>query len=103
MTDRDSGELMGIAQFEIEGKAGHIFDLRPRIGIEDYEAMVILGRQTMNFIDLCGAHQCTIDACAGEARLIHAIGFRPNSEGVLFCDMTGMFDGNCDGHTVKLD
>ena len=103
MTDEETGELMAMAQFEIEGSRGHIFDLRERVGTEDYEAMFILGRSTMNFIDLCGSHKCIIDKDAADARLIHAIGFRENEDGVLFCDMTGMFDGKCDGHTVKLD
>jgi hypothetical protein len=56
----------------------------------------------MNFIDLCGAHICEAAREAGDARLLHAIGFREAS-GKLSVDMTGMFDGHCDGHAVKLD
>ena len=102
MTDVESGELMGFSQFEIEGECGHITDLLPRLNTFDYEAMFILGRATMNFIDLCGAHKCTADKRAGEGRLLHAIGFREEKDGKLFCDMAGMFDGHCDGHAVKL-
>ena len=102
MTDAESGDLMGFAQFEIEGDTGYISDLRPKTGLTDFEAMFILGRSTMNFIDLCGAHRCFSDKDAADERLIRAIGFREDESGKLFCDMTGMFDGHCDGHPVKL-
>ena len=102
MYNMENGEPMGISQFDITGESGYISDLRSVGENEDFEAMFILGRQTMNFIDLCGSHSCTSDANAGDPRLLHAIGFR-ECDGRLFVDMTGMFDGHCDGHAVKLD
>ena len=102
MRDVESGDLMAVAQFEIDGEYGYIADIRPRIGYSDFEAMFILGRATMNFIDLCGAHRCRAATDAGDERLIKSIGFRLNGD-VYECDMTGMFDGNCGGHTVKAD
>ena len=101
MVDQDTNELMGMSQFEIEGEIGYISDLRSATGYEDYEAMFILGRATMNFIDMCGSHKCRADKAAAEERLLHAIGFR-ETDGELFCDMTGMFDGHCSGEAVKL-
>lgn len=101
MFDIDSGNIMGISQFEIS-EHGYIFDLREPEGHDDFEAMFILGRQTMNFIDTCGAHSCYADNTAGNERLLKAIGFKENGD-KLFCDMTGMFDGHCSGHAVKLD
>ncbi len=101
MFDIDTGDIMGMSQFEIGG-CGYIFDLREAPNHDDFEAMFILGRQTMNFIDTCGAHSCYADKTAGVERLLKAIGFKEN-EDKLFCDMTGMFDGHCSGHTVKLD
>lgn len=101
MFDIDSGDIMGMSQFEIS-EYGYIFDLREPDGHDDFEAMFILGRQTMNFIDTCGAHSCYADKTAGVERLLKAIGFKEN-EGKLFCDMTGMFDGHCSGHKVELD
>ena len=87
MTDVESGELMAVAQFEIDGEYGYIADIRPKIGYSDFEAMFILGRATMNFIDLCGAHRCKAAADAGEERLIKSIGFKKNGD-VYECDMT---------------
>lgn len=98
MIDNESGELMGFSQFEIDKDGGYIYDLVPRIGYVDFEAMFILGRATMNFIDLCGVHICRADETGSDPKLLHAIGFRRNDQGILFCDMTGMFDGNCSGH-----
>lgn len=97
MTDVESGDLMGFSQFEIDENGGYISDIRPIIGLEDFEAMFILGRATMNFIDLCGTHVCRTSIEAGDERLLRAIGFKENSDGILFVDMTGMFDGKCSG------
>ena len=96
MTDNESGALMGASQFEI-AKDGYISDLREASGLSDFEAMFILGRATMNFIDMCGAHTCRAALDAGEERLLKSIGFKEVG-GEYFSDMTGMFDGNCKGH-----
>lgn len=97
MTDVDSGEIMGISQFEIANGFGMIIDLRPAKGTDDFEAMFILGRQTMNFIDICGMHICKADSNCGEESLIKAIGFKMIN-GEYICNTTGMFDGNCGCH-----
>ncbi len=101
MIDTGDGHLMGMAQFDL-GKEGYIYDLKEAKGLSDFEAMFILGRQTMNFIDICGAHTCHAANDAGNEKLLHAIGFKKNENGEFFRDMTGMFDGHCDGHEVKL-
>ena len=103
MNDAKSGMLMAFSQFEIDGGKGYISDISPRIGYDDFEAMFILGRATMNFIDLCGAHYCYAKRDAGNERLLRAIGFKDCGGEYLECDMTGMFDGHCDGHAVKLN
>ena len=101
MFDIDTEELMGFSQFEV-GDVGYIYDLIPAQGTTDFEAMFILGRQTMNFIDICGNHICKASRSAGDARLLRAIGFKEQGD-ELFCDMTGMFDGHCSGHAVDLN
>lgn len=101
MFDIDTGDIMGMSQFEI-GESGYIFDLCEPEGHDDFEAMFILGRQTMNFIDTCGAHTCCAAKDAGNERLLRAIGFKEQDD-KLYCDMTGMFDGHCSGHKVELD
>ena len=98
MYDLESGEPMGFSQFEISQGEGYIKDLCEAPGRRDGEAMFILGRQTMNFIDICGAHICYARKDAGDARLLSSIGFHEGAEGRLYVDMTGMFDGHCEGH-----
>ena len=98
MTDSESGVLMGFSQFEIKDGVGYIADLLPTPDFaDDFEAMFILGRQTMNFIDMCGIHTARAAESAADSRLIRAIGFKPTEDGHFFCDMTGFFDGHCDG------
>ena len=96
----DSGEIMGMSQFEI-GEHGYIYDIKEAQGLDDFEAMFILARQTMNFIDLCGAHTCYASKDSADERLLRAAGFKL-SDDEYFCNMTGMFDGHCDGHKKEL-
>lgn len=97
MKDIESGALMGACQFEIYVGYGEIIDIKAPLGYDDFEAMFILGRQTMNFIDLCGAHIARAKS-SNDHTLIKALGFKEN-DGVFECDMTGMFDGShCSGH-----
>ena len=99
MRDATSNDLMGFSQFEISSTGGILLDIRPANGLDDYEAMFILGRATMNFIDLCGAHTLIASADAGDNTLLRAIGLKLTDNGTYFCDMTGFFDGShCSGH-----
>lgn len=97
----DTGKLLGASQFELTKDAGYITDLRCADGVDDFEAMFILGRATMNFIDMCGLHKCRAAKDSGDINLLRAIGFRETEDGDLFVDMTGFFDGNCSGHSHK--
>ena len=96
MFDIDTEALMGISQFEI-GYVGYIYNIKEARDRDDFEAMFILTRQTMNFIDLCGAHICKASECSAPERLLVAAGFK-KIDGEYVCNMTGMFDGNCGGH-----
>ena len=99
MYDCENGEPMGMSQFEINGEFGYIKDIAEYNGRDDTEAMFILGRQTMNFIDSCGSHICYANESGSDKRLLSSIGFKNKDEsGLLYCDMTGMFDGNCGNH-----
>ena len=98
MTDIDTADIMGICQFEILDDCGYIYDLKPKSGTDDFEAMFILGRQSMNFINLCGHDTCRAALEAADNALITAIGFKRENE-CFICDMKGMFDGShCSGH-----
>ena len=98
MKDVDTDELMGFAQFDLRSDCGYITDLVPSPAfINDFEAMFILGRQTMNFINLCGVEEAYATADAADEKLLRAIGFKPEGDEYR-CTLTGMFDSNCGNH-----
>ena len=102
MIDIDSEELLGFSQFELCKGYGVLHTLTEAPGKSDFEAMFILGRQTMNFMDLCGVHQTEAPSDAASEMLLTAIGYKKSDDGSYHCDMMGMFDGHCGGHAVKL-
>ena len=56
----DGGAPVGICQFRIIEDAGHLYDLCNTVGTDDMEALIIMGRATLNFIDLCGVHKAIL-------------------------------------------
>ena len=89
---------MGISQFEILDGYGYIYDVKEASGRNDFEAMFILTRQTMNFINQCGIDICRADLSAADETLIKSAGFKKHEE-YYECSMLGMFDGShCKGH-----
>lgn len=97
MRDAESGELMGFTQFDISDGCGHLYDLREVSNRDDFEAMFILARATMNFIDTCGAHICRAPLTAADPTLMRAVGFKEEG-GEYIADMTHFFDGSCHSH-----
>ncbi len=83
----------GVCQFSLNDERGLIEALAPAEGVDDFEALFIMGRQTMNFIDLCHVHIAEISPLAASERLITALGFQKNAEGIYRLDMTGFFSG----------
>ena len=95
MFDMESGELMGFSVFEIHKDMGEILALYEVEGKDDFEAMFIMGRATLNFIDLCGVHRALCLDESIDKILAKAIGFTPNSDGVLEMDLTHFFEHPC--------
>lgn len=86
-------KLVGICQFTIKADGGHILDLCKAIGTDDDEAMFIMGRQTMNFIDLHGVHCAWFDGKA-DRNFILELGFS-EKDGKYFVDLNGFFINPC--------
>ena len=93
------GELRGVCQFKLSDKGGLVYDLAPADGTFDFEALFVLGRGTLNFIDLCGVHFASyVGEIADEQheRLLKAVGFKKNEEdGNLTIDLNGFFTDHC--------
>ncbi len=91
-------ELVGVCQFRMDDGGGEIFDLAAMPGIDDFEAMFIMGRATLNFIDLCGVHYATYHGTPTDESLVRAIGFKQNEAGTYEIDLTGFFTEPCKRH-----
>lgn len=102
MKELETGNVMGYSQFELGSGVAYLADLREAPMRCDFEAMFILGRQTLNFIDLCGIHKVKSEKTCADEKLLHAIGFREEDGGELSINLEGMFDGKCSGHKVEL-
>ncbi len=93
-----SGKFVGMSQFSVCDEYGTLNDLVPAPDANDIEALFIMGRQTMNWIDLIDIHTCHCREGATSDRLISTLGFKKDIRGILTADMTHMFDGHCTGH-----
>ncbi len=90
--------LVGVCQFRMDERGGEIFDLAAMPGVNDFEAMFIMGRATLNFIDLCGVHYATYHGTPADESLIRAIGFKQNTKGIYEIDLDGFFTEPCKRH-----
>ena len=92
------GELRGVSQFKLTEKGGLVYDIAPAIDTYDFEALFVLGRGTLNFIDLCGVHYAiylgSVETEEKE-RLIKAIGFKKTDNGSFEIDLNGFFTDHC--------
>ena len=92
------GQFSAIAQFRIESGVGIIDHIVSLPGTNEWEMMFIMGRQTLNYIDLCGTHVCRAASDAGEEKLLLSIGFKKADDGSYFIDLHGLFDGCAHSH-----
>ncbi len=95
------GDLTGICQFTMDETGGHLRSLalvkdktvtdRDRI-----ESLFVLGRATLNFIDLCGVHIAYFeDGTFPEEGMILSIGFKKDSSDRWVMDLEGFFEEPC--------
>ena len=91
-------ELAGVCQFKLTDKGGMVYDLAPVKDSFDFEAMFVLGRGTLNFIDLCGVHYAIYRGEVKDEqteRLIKAIGFSKTESGSYEVNLEGFFTDHC--------
>lgn len=92
---QNNGVFAGVCQFRMDAAGGHIQDLANPAGAPDADALFVMGRAALNFIDLCGIHTATFDGTADPA-LLRRIGFRQDSDGAYRIDLTGFFEHPCE-------
>ena len=91
-------ELAGVCQFKLTDKGGIVYDLAPVKNSFDFEAMFVLGRGTLNFIDLCGVHYAFYKGEINDEqieRLIKAVGFKKTESGSYEVNLEGFFTDHC--------
>ena len=91
-------EFCGICQFKLTDKGGIIYDIAHASANFDRQAIFVLGRAALNFIDLCGVHSAIFVGETSENiddALIRQIGFKKNIDGKYEVDLTNFFDHPC--------
>lgn len=99
----EEGTFVALSQFRLHETGGILDTLSLCRGSSDWEALFILARQTLNWIDLHGFHICHCAPEAGDPRLLRLVGFGKGTDGSLIADMSHMFDGSCGGHCSLAD
>ncbi len=95
------GELTGLCQFFMDETGGHISALAlvkdATVSDRDRaETLFVLGRATLNFIDLCGVHIAYFeDRSFTEEGMIRSIGFSRTDDGPWQMDLNGFFTEPC--------
>ena len=100
------GMLTGACQFSMDAEGGYIHAIGLISEAEDgqelpneqarKEALFVMGRAALNFIDLCGVHRAFFkdDSFTDEA-IIRWIGFKKNENSVWEMDLTDFFSAPC--------
>ncbi len=95
------GELTGLCQFFMDGVGGHIRTLAviKDAALSDHdrvESLFVLGRATLNFIDLCGVHFALFeDGDFAEEGMIRSIGFSKDEHDRWVMNLEGFFTEPC--------
>ena len=88
----DEGVLIGGVQFYFENGAFHIMDIRTKEGVDDDEALFIMGRGVLNIVDLCGIHDAYVEEPERQnQKLLARIGFWKNEDGKEYMNLRGFF------------
>ena len=61
-SQKENNEIIAMSQFDILSDGGVILDLQMKDGLsDDIEALFILGRAVLNFLDLSGIKSCSFN------------------------------------------
>ena len=91
----DDQVFAGICQFGMDGDGGHLFHLAKAPDTAFDDALFVMGRAALNFIDLCGVHNADYRGDVRDERLLRRIGFRLTGDGRYIVDLNGFFDHPC--------
>jgi len=89
----ENNKLLGVSQFRILGEYAIIYNLINTPGNDDLEALIIMGKATLNFIDLCGIKDVIIKTA--NKNLSDTLGLKRYADGVYRINLEGYFDSPC--------
>ena len=85
----------GICQFFMNSEGGHLFDLCSPHGRKAQDALFVMGRAALNFMDLCGAKRAFFDGDKKDDALLRRVGFIQDENGRYTIDLEGFFCHPC--------
>ena len=91
----DKGELVGVCQFYLHADGGHLTDLGCPDPADPDDALFVMGRAALNFMDLCGAKNGFFDGTGVADALLRRIGFQPDKNGKYAVCLDGFFSHPC--------
>ena len=95
-SQKDNGEVIAASQFDIGTDGGIILDLQMKSGLDDdIEALFILGRAVLNFLDLSGIKSCVFASKNDhDDKMAKMLGFKKTDDAWTI-SLEGLFDGKC--------
>lgn len=87
--------VLGVCGFGIKGSKAIIYDIMPKKDTYDLEAMYILGKAVLNFVDLCGIKQA--EFLADDKKLAKHLEFA-EKDGALSLCLEDYFTEPCKRH-----
>ena len=93
------GKFAGICQFKTDATGGHIYHLTAPAGKEELDPLFVMGRATLNFMDLCGVKTAYFDGEGCEDALLRRIGFSTDENGTYSVSLDGFFTHPCSHHS----
>ncbi len=86
---------IGILQFTMDGGGGYINTLKPVLGVDDDEALIIMERAVMEYMYTGELPYVYIDEDACDGTLIDKMGFRKNEHGEYCIDLEKFYESPC--------
>lgn len=91
----EEDRFIGYCQFSVSGNVATLIDIRSIPDLNDFEAMFIMSRGALNYMELCGFKTARCTASAGDLVLIRSIGFRKKDDIWYEMDLTTEFTDKC--------
>lgn len=89
----ENNKLLGVSQFRILGEFAVIYHLSNARKAGDVNALITIGKATLNFIDLCGVKNVILKA--ENQDLPRLLGFKKDEGGIWRVNLEGYFEAQC--------